>query len=123
MTKEQYLSTAQKDFCDRFYEETGIDLAYMLENDEYTDIDTLMDDLREAVGEIEVIYYNNAMEYLSENDPSLQYSLGIAHDMGYTAENINSELLATLLKQQNAMEAVEGYADELEEVVIDATEE
>lgn len=54
--------------------------------------------------EIEVIYYSNAIEYLKKNDPSLRESLEIASELGYTIENINSELLAALLASQNAIE-------------------
>ena len=52
----------------------------------------------------EVIYYASAMEYLMENDNSLRESLEIAHELGYTADKINSELLASLLKSQNERE-------------------
>lgn len=110
----------QKEFCDSFYEETSVDLAYIIEQDKPEDIDELMETLDERVNEIEVIYYHNAMAYLSENDASLQESIGLAHDMGITIENINSELLATLLQQQNAREAVYGYRNELEELFFTA---
>lgn len=108
MTKEQ------ADFCSCFYDETGIDLAYIVENDEPSDIDELMEALEEQVNEIEVIYYHNAIEYLSENDPSLQESLGLAGDLGYTVENINSELLATLLKQEDVRGKLGEYRDDIE---------
>ena len=54
--------------------------------------------------DMEVIYYASAMEYLMENDNSLRESLEIAHELGYTADKINSELLASLLKSQNERE-------------------
>ena len=54
--------------------------------------------------DMEVIYYASAMEYLMENDKSLRESLEIAHELGYTADKINSELLASLLKSQNERE-------------------
>jgi len=47
--------------------------------------------------DIEIIYYDRAMEYLSENDRSLNESLEIANEMGYTPDNLNSEILASLL--------------------------
>lgn len=109
MTKEQ------KALCDTFYDETSIDLAYIMEQDKPEDIDALMEIIQERVYEIEVIYYHHAMDYLLENDPSLQLSIGLAHDMGTSIENVNSELLATLLKQQNVSEEVGNYRDELEE--------
>ncbi len=108
MTKEQ------KELCELIYKETDIDLAYEIEHNMPDNIDDLMEVLEDRAREIEVIYYSNAMEYLAENDPSLQYSLGLAGDMGYEAKNINSELLATLLKQENVMEEVQEYRDELE---------
>ena len=49
----------------------------------------------------EVYYYSNAMDYLSEYDPSLYESLSLAHEMGYTLDNLNSEVLASLLKTEN----------------------
>lgn len=47
----------------------------------------------------EIIYYSNAMKFLSENDPSLTDSLSIANEYGYNLEDLNSEILATLLHQ------------------------
>ena len=51
--------------------------------------------------DMEVIYYSKAMDYLSKNDPSLQESLSIAYDMGFTVDSLNSELLASLLLSEN----------------------
>jgi hypothetical protein len=50
---------------------------------------------------IEIIYYSNAIDYLSIYDMSLSESLSLAFDMGYTLENVNSEILASLLASQN----------------------
>jgi hypothetical protein len=44
----------------------------------------------------EIIYYSKAIEYLKENDCSLSESVELATEYGYTLENINSELLASL---------------------------
>ena len=49
----------------------------------------------------EVIYYSDAIRYLQENDPSLRESLEIAAELGYEVKNLNSEVLASLLKSQN----------------------
>lgn len=59
----------------------------------------------------EVIYYTNAMKYLMEYDVSLQESMQLAYELGYTCKDINSELLATLLKRSHAMEEVHQWAD------------
>ena len=57
--------------------------------------------------EQEIIYYNNAAKYLSENDPSLRESLSLAYEQGYNIENLHSELLATLLYQQELLTSIE----------------
>ena len=106
-----------KKLCTRFYEDTEIDLGYVVNNDMQEDIDSLIEYLEERANEIECIYFSNAIEYLAENDASLQDSLAIAHDMGCTLETLNSETLATLLMQQNAREKIYEYKDELEEVL------
>jgi hypothetical protein len=71
----------------------------------------------------EIIYYSNAMDYLSENDPSLQESLGLAYDMGYTADNLNSEILATLLASQNVRDEFYQLEDEINEFFEELEEE
>ena len=53
---------------------------------------------------IDIIYYSRAMTYLSENDFSLSESIEIAVQHGYSLENINSELLASLHASQKARE-------------------
>jgi hypothetical protein len=55
----------------------------------------------EHINQQEIIYYYKAIDYLKENDNSLFESLSIAEAYGYDVENLNSELLATLLFQQN----------------------
>lgn len=114
MQKE--LTARQKEVLRELYDETEIDMEYEIVNGDLPDtIDDFMDLVQERVGEIEVIYYHNAMEYLKDNDPSLQYSLEIADNMGYETKNLNSELLATLLKQQNVSEEIYNHKDAIEE--------
>ncbi len=45
---------------------------------------------------VDIIYYNKAINYLSENDASLKESLDIALQYGYDLKNLNSEILASL---------------------------
>lgn len=85
----------------------------------YIDIDNaddLIEALREEIQQEEVIYYTKAMDYLHTHDNSLQISLGLAHDIGYTADKINSELLATLLKQDNLNDELNDLIDEIENI-------
>ena len=63
----------------------------------------------------EVIYYNNAIKYLQENDPSLSESLEIAADYGYEIKNLNSEILASILKSQNVRDEFLDFRDEINE--------
>lgn len=52
--------------------------------------------------DVEIIYYGSAMDYLRKNDPSLNESLGLAHEMGFSLYKLNSEILASLLASENA---------------------
>lgn len=63
--------------------------------------------------DVEIIYYKNAIDYLSENDPSLCESLGLAAEMGYTIEKLNSEILASILASQNARENFESLEEDI----------
>ena len=84
-----------------------------------TDISELIEYLRELnddlqITEKEVIYHANAIEYLAENDPSLQESLSIARDFGYTIDNIHSELLATLLLSEENLKDYDNFLNDIE---------
>ena len=61
----------------------------------------------------EVIYYSNAIKYLQENDPSLDESLEIAAGYGYELKNLNSEILASLLKSQNVRDEFSELKEEI----------
>jgi hypothetical protein len=76
----------------------------------------LIDNMNTQIDETEVIYYSNAIKYLSENDASLNESIGIASELGYEAKNINSELLATLLQQQNMRIGLSKLENEIKDI-------
>lgn len=100
---------------------TGIYLPDYLDEDDIEDIndfDDLYNDLdnNEAFN-IDIIYYSRAMTYLSENDFSLSESIEIAVDMGYSLENINSELLASLHASQKARDDFHSITDEIDEIL------
>ena len=74
-------------------------LDYLSCSDELGDYDSnqLYDELQDnGFFNVEIIYYSKAMEYLIENDASLYESIELATEYGYTLDNINSELLASL---------------------------
>jgi hypothetical protein len=62
---------------------------------------------------IEIIYYYKAMQFLTEHDQSLSESLEIASEYGYTTENLNSGLLASLLASRMARDSFQvNFEDE-----------
>lgn len=93
--------------------EKNYDLNDYLEN--YIDVEELEeaidnDSLQEYLEELDndgditrtdVIYYSSAIQYLAENDQSLNESMEIAKEYWYELDSINSELLASLLKSRN----------------------
>lgn len=64
----------------------------------------------------EIIYYQSAIEYLSEHDNSLRDSLELAYDMGYEAKGLTSEILASILASENKRQAYYELEDELTEL-------
>ena len=94
------------------FKNTGFE-CYQFEG--FMDAETLIDHMRTEISEDEIIYYSNAMKYLSENDGSLRDSIDIAVEMGDDLKNINSELLATILQQSNLEEELNGLTREIEE--------
>ena len=97
-------------------------LEALLNEYEYTyspgdTVDNVQDYCSDRISETEVIYYSTAMEYLNENDNSLRESLELAGALGYTPESLNSEILATLLKQQYMHEELSGLMSEIEELI------
>jgi hypothetical protein len=77
-----------------------IDIESIDHNNAYDSIYDMVDN--NGGFDIEIIYYSRAMEFLSENDPSLRESLELASEFGFTLDNLNSETLASLLASQNA---------------------
>tara|TARA_R100000656_G_C3918511_1_gene122329 strand:+ start:127 stop:714 length:588 start_codon:yes stop_codon:yes gene_type:complete len=95
MKVEQYKKTVE--FLNQF--NTDIDLVYVYENG--VSFEEYQQRICDYINEEEIIYHSKAMEYLREYDNSLFESLSIASELCYDVEDLNSELLATLLYQQN----------------------
>ena len=79
-----------------------IDLASLYDNEDT--FNDFCDKVNDAIMQEEIIYYSEAIKYLMREDASLGQSLEIASEYGYTTEQLNSELLATLLYQQKLTE-------------------
>ena len=90
-----------------------VDIDAIDENDAFNSIYEMIDE--NGGFDIEVIYYSNAIKYLQENDPSLRESLEIAEEYGYDIKNLNSEILASLLKSQNVRNEFLELRDEINE--------
>lgn len=96
---------------------SDVDILYYI-NVEDIDLENPFDDIYIKLIESnafdqEVVYYRNAAEYLLENDPSLRESLQIASDYGFELDNLNSEILASLLKTNNVTEYFYNLEDEI----------
>lgn len=68
--------------------------------------------------ESEIIYYHNAMKYLMEHDNSLTESFEYAHEYGYELKNLNSETLASILKEKLLRDDFYSYENEINEFLI-----
>ena len=90
-----------------------VDIDSIDENDAFNSIYNMVND--KGGFDIEIIYYSSAIKYLQENDPSLQESLEIASDYGFETKNLNSEILASLLKSQNVRDEFLYFRDEINE--------
>jgi hypothetical protein len=84
---------------------------YGVNVEDFDTLNELRNELEELIQQDEVIYYHNAMKYLSENDPSLTESMEIAKEFGYTTDKLNSEFLATILKQKKQFELLKETLD------------
>lgn len=63
--------------------------------------------------DVEIFYHSRAIEFLAKNDPSLQISLGIASGYGFEVQNLNSEILASILASELAREEFYELEDEI----------
>ncbi len=79
-----------------------IDLANLYHNQDT--FSEFCDKVDSAIMNEEIIYYHEAIKYLMREDASLSDSLDIASEYGLRTEDLNSELLATLLYQQKLTE-------------------
>jgi len=112
------LTTQQQEQIKALTSDLEMDLLYHLETSEAESIEDLTDELNDnAMFDIEVIYYANAIELLREHDPSLKGSCGLASEMGYETENLSSEILASILASGLERQEYHNIETELEEIL------
>jgi hypothetical protein len=123
------LTQEQKDSITKFLNDLDIDITITdYVNAEDIDIENAYESILEVLQEnggfnVEIIYYARAMEYLKENDPSLQESLGIEDEFGFSLDSLNSETLASLLASRNAEEQFFELQSEIDEFFQDLCDE
>ena len=123
------LTQEQQDSITKFLNDLDIDITITdYVNAEDIDIENAYEFILEALQEnggfnVEIIYYARAMEYLKENDPSLQESLEIANEFGFSLDSLNSETLASLLASRNAEEQFFELQSEIDEFFQDLCDE
>ena len=94
----------------------NLDIMYYVDAESVNSLNDVYESIDEKNGfDVEIIYYRDAMEYLMERDTSLRESLEIAHEYGYTTDNLNSELLASLLASRECREEFMSYEDDITE--------
>ena len=115
------METTTKEKIKNFLRSIKIDNLYIDDYVQYEEIDmdspfdSIYDMIENNGGfNIEIIYYFNAMEYLSKNDPTLRVSIGIASEYMEDFRGLNSELLASLLASQIVREDFYNERDSIE---------
>ena len=108
-----------------FLRSINIDNLYIDDyvNYEDIDIDSPFDSIYDMIADnggfdIDIIYYSNAIEYLSKNDPSLTISIGIASEYMEDFKGLTSEVLASILASQIVREEFCEYKHEINEFFI-----
>ena len=93
-----------------------IDFEEIVKINEISSFEELEEVLQEnQMLDVEITYYFDAMQYLTENDQSLQESIEIAIEYGYELTNITSEVLASLLASNELREEFFKNQDAIEE--------
>jgi hypothetical protein len=105
-----------KKFLSELETETEIDILDCIDVENVNDYSDIYDQIEENGGfDIDIIYYANAMKYLSEHDISLRESMSLVSSMGLECSNINSEVLASLLASQQAEEDFQELESEIDD--------
>jgi hypothetical protein len=82
-------------------------------SDAYQSIYEMIDD--NGGFNVDIIYYSNAIDYLSKNDPSLHESLQLAADSGFNLTDLSSEVLASLLASEKCRDDFSALQTDIED--------
>lgn len=104
---------------DDFFNDTGVDIASIDDDD----FDSFEESVMQAIDEqSDIIYYYNAMKFLSEHDGSLRESIDVAIEYGMELKDVNSETLASILNLKMNRDEWYKVSDEFEECFEDEDE-
>ena len=114
--KDEKIINLLNELADKYIGDTPSE--FLTKTEDLEDVNEIFSDLYDnGYFNEDVIYYSSAIRYLKDNDPSLCQSLEIASEYGYTTENLNSELLASLhASKEKERQFWEDVAPELEEL-------
>lgn len=116
------LSDTLFELCEKYLDDNPFNYIgeWMQENLHEFTADEIEEELQEyGFFDVEIIYYSKAMHYLMEHDNSLKESLNIAAELCYETQNLNSELLASLLASRNKKEDFAKYVfPKLEKLIL-----
>ena len=117
MTNYNFFEAISKDLDNEIGDYGNInDYLCDMERDEVQTFEDLTDILQDAgFFDVEIIYSHKAMKFLAKHDPSLCESLQIAEEYDYRANQLNSELLASLLASQMLRDYYNELRDKIEE--------
>ena len=103
------------DYIANYIKYNAIKLDELSDITELTELEEYLQELDENgdITNADVIYSATAIEYLKENDPGLAFTIELASDMGYELKNINSELLASILKTENNKDDYQEFISEV----------
>lgn len=96
---------------------------YDIFNHDSEGIEEVREEIETLIYQTEIIYYSVAMDFLRENDISLRESLEIAAEQCYSPENLNSEILATLLLHKYLHDEAGELIEEIETILEEEEEE
>lgn len=108
---------------------TGIDFSLDDLLDHNVDsVDSLIDFMESYLDESDYtvpIYYEDAIDILKARDTSLQYSLGLASDIGMDLKALDSSVLASLILREdcNSVLYSEEFRKGLEEIFAEYSEQ
>lgn len=102
----------------------SINMATMWEHinvQEFNDCENT-EDLREVLEEngyfnVEIIYYENAINYLRDNDPSFKRAFELAQEVDYRIIDLSSEVLASLVATDDLYEQWNKKEQEIQDFI------